>query len=145
MRIAFILIFILFLSRSTSIAAEVGYKSTQTNETSFVPCESCAKVQTNLKANADQLINMCHYQDIQSSVGKFRASLMASQLVGGWLSGPELERWLQEQDKDLGRIGKQLEFMTKNNQMLRAKLAENEVCKVYDVWVLTNKKLYLSK
>ena len=141
---AFILISITFLSRSISIAAEVGYKSTQTNETSFVPCESCAKVQTNLKANADQLINMCHYQDIQSSVGKFRASLMASQLVGGWLSGPELERWLQEQDKDLGRIGKQLEFMTKNNQMLRAKLAENEVRNVYDVLVFTYKKIHLS-
>lgn len=109
------------------ISSDVGYKSTQTNETSFVPCESCAKIQTNVKANADQLINMCHYQDIQSQVGKYRASLMSSQLIGGWLSGPELERWLQEQDKDLARVAKQLEFMSKNSQMLKAKLAESEV------------------
>lgn len=109
-----------------NISSDVGYKSTQTNETSFVPCESCAKIQTNLKQNADELINMCHYQDIQSQVGKFRASLMANQLVGGWLSGPELDKWLIEQDKDLIRISKQLEFLSKNNDMLKGKISENE-------------------
>ena len=110
-----------------SISNDVGFKSTQTNETSFVPCESCAKIQTNLKQNADQLINMCHYQDIKSHVGQYRASLMSNQLVGGWLSGAELDKWLIEQDKDLARVSKQLEFLSKNNEMLKAKITENEV------------------
>ena len=108
------------------ISNEISFKSTQTNETSFVPCESCAKVQTNLKQNADQLINMCHYQDIQSQVGKYRATLMSNQLIGGWLSGSELERWLIEQDRDFGKISKQLEYLTKNNQLLKSKLEEGE-------------------
>jgi hypothetical protein len=108
------------------IADEVSSKGVQTMETSFVPCESCAKVQTNLKQNADQLINMCHYQNITSQVGKYRQSLMANQLVGGWLSGSDLEKWLAEQDKDLSKLAKQLEFLTKNNELLKAKMSDNE-------------------
>lgn len=91
-----------------------------------MPCEACAKVQTNLKQNADQLINMCHYQNIQSQVGKYRASLMASQLAGGWLSGSDLDKWLVEQDKDLTKISKQLEYLSKNNELLKTKLADND-------------------
>lgn len=113
-------------SSARSIADEVSNKSVQTNETAFVPCESCAKVQTNLKQNADQIINICHYQNIQSQVGKYRASLMANQLVGGWLSGSDLEKWLLEQDKDLSKISKQIDFLTKNNELLKSKLSENE-------------------
>jgi hypothetical protein len=109
-----------------TISSEVGSKCTQTNETSFVPCEACAKVQTNLKQNADLLINMCHFQNIQSQVGKYRASLMASQLVGGWLSGPDLEKWLIEQDKDLNKLSKQIDYLSKNNELLKAKLTDNE-------------------
>ena len=109
-----------------SISIDVGSKSTQTNETAFVPCESCAKVQTNIKQNADQLINMCHYQNLQSHVGKYRASLMGNQLIGGWLNGDDVEKWLVEQDKDLAKISKQLEFLTKNNELLKSKLSETE-------------------
>ena len=111
---------------SKKIAEEVSSKSVQTQETAFVPCESCAKVQTNLKQNADQIINMCHYQNIASQVGKFRTSLMANQLIGGWLNGPDLEKWLIEQDKDLNKIAKQLEFLSKNNELLKTKMSENE-------------------
>lgn len=110
-----------------SVSTDVSSKSVQTLETAFVPCESCAKIQTNLKQNADLLINMCHYQNITSQVGKYRASLMSNQLVGGWLSGPDLEKWLIEQDKDLNRISKQLDFLTKNNELMQTKLKENEV------------------
>lgn len=98
----------------------------QTNETAFVPCESCAKVQTNLKQNADQLINICHYQNLTSQVGKYRASLMANQLVGGWLNGSDLEKWLIEQDKDLNKIAKHLEYLSKQNELLKSKLNDNE-------------------
>lgn len=110
-----------------SVSTDVSSKSVQTLETAFVPCESCAKIQTNLKQNADLLINMCHYQNITSQVGKYRASLMSNQLVGGWLSGPDLEKWLIEQDKDLNRISKQLDFLTKNNELMQTKLQTNEV------------------
>lgn len=108
------------------IADETSNKFVQTIETAFVPCDSCAKVQSNLKQNADQLINMCHYQNIVSQVGKFRSSLMANQIVGGWLNGQDLEKWLLEQDKDLNRIAKQLEYLGKNNELLKAKLTESE-------------------
>lgn len=114
-------------SSQRMVSGEVSTKSVQTLETAFVPCESCAKIQTNLKQNADLLINMCHYQNINSQVGKYRASLMSNQLVGGWLSGPDLEKWLIEQDKDLNRISKQLDFLTKNNELMQSKLKENEV------------------
>lgn len=115
------------------VSGEVSTKSVQTLETAFVPCESCAKIQTNLKQNADLLINMCHYQNINSQVGKYRASLMSNQLVGGWLSGPDLEKWLIEQDKDLNRISKQLDFLTKNNELIQSKLKENEVYNFYKI------------
>ena len=111
---------------ATAISEEVHSKGVQTSETAFVPCEACAKVQANLKQNADQLINMCYYQNIASLVGKYRSSLSGSQLNGGWLNGQDLEKWLAEQDKDLAKIAKQLEFMSKNSEMLRAKLAESE-------------------
>lgn len=113
-------------SSNEKIANEVSTKWVQTNETAFVPCESCAKIQNNLKQNADNIINICHYQNINSQVGKFRTTLMANQLVGGWLNGDDLNKWLLEQDKDLTRIGKQLEFLSKNNELLKTKLAENE-------------------
>ncbi len=69
---------------------------------------------------------MCYYQNITSQVGKFRSSLMANQLIGGWLNGSDLEKWLNEQDKDLAKIGKQLEFLTKNNELLKVKISEHE-------------------
>jgi chromosome segregation ATPase len=108
------------------ISNEVSFKSTQTNETAFVPCESCAKIQADLKANADELINMCHFQNIQSSVGKYRTTLMANQLIGGWLIGADLDKWLVEQNKDLNKLAKQLEYLSKNNELLKTKLKENE-------------------
>lgn len=51
---------------------------------------------------------------------------MANQLVGGWLSGTELEKWLVEQDKDLSKISKQIEFLSKNNDLLKSKLSDYE-------------------
>jgi hypothetical protein len=113
-------------SEKESISSEVHSKGVQTNETAFVPCESCAKVQANLKQNADQLINMCHYQNIVSQVGKYRSSLNGNQLASGWLNGNDLERWLTEQDKDLGKIANHLEFVSKNNDLLKDKLSETE-------------------
>jgi chromosome segregation ATPase len=59
-------------------------------------------------------------------VGKYRQSLLANQLVGGWLSGSDLEKWLAEQDKDLSKLSKQLEFLSKNNELLKAKMSDNE-------------------
>ncbi len=70
-----------------SISNEVASKGSQTNETAFVPCSSCAKVQKNLEKNADQLINMCHYRNIISNIGKYRSNLISSHLIGGWLNG----------------------------------------------------------
>ncbi len=70
-----------------NVSNEVSCKGCQTNETAFVPCASCAKIQKNLQKNADQLINICHFQNIISNVGKFRSNLISNQLVGGWLNG----------------------------------------------------------
>lgn len=113
-------------NKKDSISEEVSSKSVQTNETAFVPCEACAKVQANLKQNADQIINMCHYQNLNSMVGKYRSSL-SNGVQHGWLNGSDLDKWLTEQDKDLARIAKQLEFITTNNKLLKDKLAENEL------------------
>lgn len=121
-------------SRQSPSAKQVSTetKSVQTIQAAFVPCESCAKVQHNLKLNADLLINMCHYQNITSQVGKFRANLMSTeQLVGDCLSGDDLEKWLTEQDKDLVRINRQLEFLSKNNELLQGKLKDSEVKRNY--------------
>ena len=46
--------------------------------------------------------------------------------MGGWLSGDDLDKWLGEQDKDLVKVSKQLEFLAKNNDLLKSKLVENE-------------------
>jgi hypothetical protein len=106
------------------ISSEISQKSTQTFETAFVPCESCAKVQNHLKQNADLILNMCHYQNIPSYLAKFRSSL-TNQTVG-WLNSTDIERWMLEQDKDLTKISKQLEYLSKNGELLKEKLQESE-------------------
>ena len=109
------------------VYVETRPQSVQTIESSLGPCETCAKVQANLKQNADQLINMCYYQNLTSQVGKLRTTLAEGQTsAGGWLSGADLERWLAEQDKDLGKVAKQLEFLNKNSELLKGKLVESE-------------------
>jgi hypothetical protein len=64
---------------------------------------------------------MCHYNDIVSNVGKYRSTLLSNQIVGGWLSGTDLDKWLTEQDKDLNKLSKQLDYLTKNNNLLKVK------------------------
>lgn len=53
--------------------------------------------------------------------------MSTEQLVGDCLSGDDLEKWLTEQDKDLVRINRQLEFLSKNNELLQGKLKDSEV------------------
>ena len=67
---------------------------------------------------------MCHYQNIPSYLGKFRSAL-TNQTIG-WLNSTDIERWLLEQEKDLSKLSKQLEYWTKNSELLKDKLQESE-------------------
>jgi DNA repair exonuclease SbcCD ATPase subunit len=111
--------------RAQNISDDVSNKNTQTIETAFVPCDSCARVQENLKKNADNLINILHFENLPSNLAKFRSSFPSSHSIG-WLSANDTTQWLNEQDKDLSKLGKHLEFLSKNNEILKAKISEFE-------------------
>ena len=89
-----------------------------------MPCESCAKVQNSLKQSGDIILNMCHYQNIPSNLSKFRSGL-TNQTIG-WLNAPDIERWLLEQEKDLTKLSKQLEYWTKNSELMKNKWQDSE-------------------
>lgn len=112
-------------AEENNVSRELSCKCTQTNETAFVPCDACAKIQTHLKQQADLIFNLCHFQNIPSCLSKFRSSL-GSQIVAGWLNSSDLERWMNEQEKDLNKISKHFEFLSKNNEILKAKINEVE-------------------
>jgi hypothetical protein len=112
-------------AEENNISKELSCKCIQTNETAFVPCDACAKIQTHLKQQADLIFNLCHFQNISSCLSKFRSSL-GSQIVSGWLNSSDLERWMNEQEKDLNKISKNIEYLNKNNLLLKTKINEVE-------------------
>jgi hypothetical protein len=112
-------------TKSQNISDDLSNKNTQTIETAFVPCDSCAKVQTNLRKNADTLLNILHFENIPSSLAKYRSSFPSNHSIG-WLSANDMTQWLNEQDKDISKLGKHLEFLSKNNEILKSRVAECE-------------------
>lgn len=87
------------------IARDSSNKSSQTLETAFVPCESCERVQQNLREVGDMVINVCETQSLPSSLSKFK-----HQVIGiDWFTANDVNRWTTEQNKDLKKINKHLE------------------------------------
>jgi chromosome segregation ATPase len=64
-----------------------------------------------------------HYENIPSSLAKYRSSFVSNHSIG-WLNASDMSQWLIEQDKDLTKLGKHIEFLSKNNEIIKTKLAE---------------------
>ncbi|CAF0931311.1 unnamed protein product [Didymodactylos carnosus] len=84
-------------------------KRCQTVETSFGPCSSCSKVQTCLRESGDLLINLCHTYNLPSSLAHFRSGL--NHPLPEWLSSDDINRWSDNQVKDIERLSKHLEHL----------------------------------
>ena len=104
------------------IAKDGCNKSCQTLETAFVPCESCERVQINLREVGDNVINVCQTQGLPSSLHKYR-----NQIQGlGWFSANDVARWCAEQNKDIQRINKHLESLYATIDPLKSDLNDIE-------------------
>ncbi|XP_005112671.2 coiled-coil domain-containing protein 157 [Aplysia californica] len=96
-----------------------GYsKSTQTYETAFVPCESCDVVQKRMRESGDVVIKVCSDQGLPCSLKKFKGKVRHVEL----LPYGDVCHWMVEQNKDVARIGKQIEILQETINPLKTDL-----------------------
>ena len=116
------------LSSPTSelvISKDCYAKGTQTYETSFVACESCDIVQKRMKEAGEVVIKVCSEQGLPCSLKKLKSALSRYESI----PYNDICRWMVEQNKDICRIGKQIEILqdTINPLKKTAKDAEKTV------------------
>ena len=93
--------------RPMEIAKDEYTKSTQTLETAFVPCESCHKVQENLRTLGKNVTNICETQELPSMLAKHMGVIEGMD----WLSANDVARWVAEQNKDLNCVNEHLSYL----------------------------------
>ncbi len=109
-------------TRIKDISSDEYNKCTQTIETAFVPCEGCYRVQKNLREVGNFVTNICESQELPSSLLKHKAQVEDLE----WMSSNDVARWTVEQNKDLARINKHLEFLTGTIGPLKEELATQQ-------------------
>ncbi|KAK3781665.1 hypothetical protein RRG08_043576 [Elysia crispata] len=93
--------------RDFSISQDTNNKSSQTYETCLIPCESCEFVQRKMREAGDIVIKVCADQGLPCSLKKFKSEVShVETLMFG-----DICRWMAEQNKDIGRIGKQSDLL----------------------------------
>ncbi|XP_036382053.1 coiled-coil domain-containing protein 157 [Megalops cyprinoides] len=115
-------------SRAANIAADTRTVSSQTVNSSLVPCDACTKVQSSLRGVSDTLVELCQSQGLPSSLVCFLDAVDGTLGVGR-LSATDLAQWAEEQTRDLGRVGKHLAKMRATVQPLRESLIALEAAR----------------
>mgnify|MGYP001794037464 CR=1 FL=1 len=95
--------------------------STQTYDTAFIPCESCARTQKNLIEVGSVVMKVCESQGLPSSLAKQKKLLKQSLLAAA-----DVSRWATEQNRDLARINSHLDNLYAQINPLQEKLANSE-------------------
>ena len=108
--------------KKKDISTDEYNKASQTIKTAFVPCEGCDRVQKNLRELGRELIIVCRSQGLPSSLEHHMDEV--AQL--DWLTHHDVSRWVSEQNKDLARIKKHLEYLMSTIQPLKENLAREQ-------------------
>lgn len=96
------------------------FKSTQTVETAFVPCESCSVIQRSFKKSAFAIFKTCQKLNLPSNINKL---IMKSDIDEAWMSFNEITKYSYEQDKDLSVICRQIETLVGETEQLKTEMA----------------------
>ena len=99
----------------------VSNSSTQTYETAFVPCETCAKMQENVMYVGSSVISVCESLGLPSSLSKQKKLLKNSIMTASNVS-----RWTNEEDRDLKRINEYLDKLFMQIKPLEQQLHESQ-------------------
>uniref|UniRef100_A0A8B9Q568 Coiled-coil domain containing 157 n=1 Tax=Apteryx owenii TaxID=8824 RepID=A0A8B9Q568_APTOW len=99
--------------------------STQTTESSLVPCDSCASAQASLREVSKAITSICQSQNIPSALSRFHETLEET-MGRRTLSVMGMSYWASEQSKDLSRISKHLNMLLQLINPLKSKLEEAE-------------------
>ena len=100
------------------ISKDCYSKNTQTYETAFVACESCDIVQKRMRESGDVVIRVCNEQGLPCSLKKFRKQVSHYETI----PYNDLCRWMVEQNKDVIRIGKQIDILQETINPLKVDL-----------------------
>ncbi|XP_065054764.1 coiled-coil domain-containing protein 157-like [Rhopilema esculentum] len=99
--------------------------ATQTFDTAFVSCEACARMQQNLIDVGTAMISLCESQGLPSSLAKQKKMLKKS-----LMAATDVSRWTIEQNRDIERINKHLEYLYSRIEPLRTDLEKSrQTCK----------------
>ena len=104
-----------------TVAIDTRTVSSQTHETSFVPCEACQRVQLCLQEVGETITEVCQSQNLPSSVARHQ-----KKLPEGVMSAMDITRWATEQNKDLDRIKDHLTDLMSQINPLKTDLAVSE-------------------
>ncbi|KAJ7994131.1 hypothetical protein DPEC_G00262730 [Dallia pectoralis] len=103
------------------ISADTHNVSCQTVESSLVPCDACAQVQSSLRATGDALVELCRSEGIPCSLQHLLVAVDET-LERGRLTAGDVAQWSTEQCRDMGRLGKHLLEVRATVQPLRESL-----------------------
>ncbi|XP_047142591.2 coiled-coil domain-containing protein 157 isoform X2 [Hydra vulgaris] len=77
--------------------------STQTYETSFLPCFSCSNMQNCLINTGSVIISICESQGLPSLLSKYKRAYKNE------MTNLDIKKWCTEQERDLNKVCKHLE------------------------------------
>ncbi|XP_029641089.1 coiled-coil domain-containing protein 157-like isoform X1 [Octopus sinensis] len=102
------------------MSKDMCFKSTQTVETAFLPCESCSVIQRSFKRSAFAIFKTCQKLNLPSNVNKL---IIKPEIDDSWMSFNETTKYSYEQDKDLGVICRQIETLVTETEHLKTEMA----------------------
>ncbi|UJR09537.1 hypothetical protein I4U23_013774 [Adineta vaga] len=111
-------------------------KHCQTIETSFSPCSSCIQLQQCLRNHGDNIINLCHTNNLPSTLAHHRCS---STTIPEWLSSDDIIQWFECQSKDFDHLSKHIENLNTTLKKTKVDLDSSE--KLYKQQNETNRRL----
>lgn len=87
-------------SIKTLMSRDEYIKSTQTVETSFLPCEACSVAQESLRQTWKFVMQLCQELNLPSRLCRYMSTYENSE----WMTTNEVMKWTDEQNKDLAVI-----------------------------------------
>lgn len=99
--------------------------SSQTVESSLVPCSACHQVQSVLRKTGDALVEMFQSEGLPSSLQPLLVAVEDT-LVLGQMTAGDISQWANEQLRDMRRLAKHLQDVRGTVQPLGERLAAAE-------------------
>ena len=109
-------------SKKKVISKDECNKSSQTIETCFVPCETCDRVQQNLREVGKEFVSIFQNQDLPSLLDRHMNYVKDLD----WMTHNDITRWTTEQNKDLVKLNKHLKHLKSTIDPLTENLAKEQ-------------------